>query len=35
MFVSVDDPIGPEVLVRLRAVDGIVDASVVELPPLP
>ncbi len=32
MFVSVDDPLGASVLARLRAVDGIVDARVVELP---
>ena len=32
MFVSVDDPLDPSVLAQLRAVDGITDARVVELP---
>jgi hypothetical protein len=32
MFVSVDDPIDAPLLERLRAADGIVEASVVELP---
>ena len=32
MFVSVDDAVGGEVLERLRAVDGILAAQVVELP---
>ncbi|TMB58004.1 MAG: phosphoglycerate dehydrogenase [Chloroflexi bacterium] len=32
MFVSVDDPIGAELLEAVRGVDGIVDAQVVELP---
>lgn len=33
MFVSVDDPLDASVLERVRAVDGISDARVVELPP--
>jgi len=33
MFVSVDDAVNPSVLDRIRRVDGIVDARVVELPP--
>jgi D-3-phosphoglycerate dehydrogenase / 2-oxoglutarate reductase len=33
MFVSVDDPISGPLLDRIRASDGIVEASVVELPP--
>ena len=33
MFVSVDDPIGPELLATVRSVPGIVEAKVVELPP--
>jgi D-3-phosphoglycerate dehydrogenase len=33
MFVSVDDPIEAPVLERIRAADGIVEATVVELPP--
>lgn len=33
MLVSVDDPIGESVLRRARAVGGMVDARVVELPP--
>lgn len=33
MFVSVDDPLDASVLERVRAVDGIVDARLVELPP--
>jgi D-3-phosphoglycerate dehydrogenase len=33
MFVAVDDAIDASVLDRIRAVDGIVDARVVELPP--
>ncbi|MGI8830699.1 MAG: phosphoglycerate dehydrogenase [Candidatus Limnocylindria bacterium] len=33
MFVSVDDPLDASVLERIRAVDGIVDARLVELPP--
>ena len=32
MFVSVDDPVGSSVMERVRAVDGMVDARVVELP---
>jgi D-3-phosphoglycerate dehydrogenase len=32
MYVSVDDAVGTDVLDRLRAVDGIIDARVVELP---
>jgi D-3-phosphoglycerate dehydrogenase / 2-oxoglutarate reductase len=32
MFVSVDDPIGPELLQAVRDVEGIVEAQVVELP---
>ena len=32
MFVSVDDPLDASVLDRIRAVDGMVDARVVELP---
>ncbi len=32
MFVSVDDPVGEEVLDRLRAVDGMLEALMVELP---
>lgn len=35
MFVSVDQPIPAEALSGLRAVPGILDARVVELPPLP
>ena len=35
MFVSVDDPIGPDVLERLRGLDGIAEATIVELPPAP
>ena len=34
MFVSVDQPIAEAVLDRLRAVPGMVDARVVELPPI-
>lgn len=34
MFVSVDDPLGEDVLSRIRDVDGIIDARLVELPPL-
>jgi D-3-phosphoglycerate dehydrogenase len=34
MFVSVDSPVTPDVLTGLRAVPGMVDARVVELPPL-
>ncbi len=33
MFVSVDEPVGPSVIERLRGVDGMVEARVVELPP--
>ncbi|MDP9250408.1 MAG: phosphoglycerate dehydrogenase [Chloroflexota bacterium] len=33
MFVSVDDPISPELLAAVRSIPGIVDAQVVELPP--
>ena len=33
MFVSVDDPIEGSLLERIRAADGIVQATVVELPP--
>jgi D-3-phosphoglycerate dehydrogenase len=33
MFVSVDDPISPELLTAVRSVSGVVDAQVVELPP--
>jgi D-3-phosphoglycerate dehydrogenase len=33
MFVAVDDPLDASVLARARAVDGIIDARVVELPP--
>ena len=33
MFVSVDDPIDGSLLERIRAADGIVEATVVELPP--
>jgi D-3-phosphoglycerate dehydrogenase len=33
MFVSVDDPISPELLATVRSVEGVVDAQVVELPP--
>jgi D-3-phosphoglycerate dehydrogenase len=32
MFVSVDDPISPELLAAVRSVAGVVDAQVVELP---
>ena len=32
MFVSVDDPLSATLLERVRAIDGIVDAQVVELP---
>jgi len=32
MFVSVDDPLDPSVLERVRAFDGIIDARLVELP---
>jgi len=35
MFVSVDEPIDEEVLAALRAVRGMIEASVVELPALP
>lgn len=35
MFVSVDDPIAPDVLARLRGLDGIAEATIVELPPAP
>jgi len=35
MFVSVDEPIDEEVLAALRAVPGMIEASVVELPALP
>ena len=35
MFVSVDEPIAEEVLAALRAVPGMIEASVVELPALP
>jgi D-3-phosphoglycerate dehydrogenase / 2-oxoglutarate reductase len=35
MFVAVDDPLEASVLERIRAADGIIDARVVELPPLP
>ena len=34
MFVSVDDPLDASVLDRIRAVDGMVSATVVELPEL-
>ncbi len=34
MFVAVDDPVDAALLERIRAADGIVEASVVELPPL-
>ena len=34
MFVSVDDPIAPQVLDELRSADGMNEARVVELPPL-
>jgi D-3-phosphoglycerate dehydrogenase len=34
MVVSLDSPVPEEVLVRLRAVPGIREARVVELPPL-
>ncbi len=34
MFVSVDDPLDEALLGRIRDADGIVDARVVELPPL-
>jgi D-3-phosphoglycerate dehydrogenase / 2-oxoglutarate reductase len=34
MFVAVDDPVDAVLLERIRAADGIVDASVVELPSL-
>ena len=33
MFVSVDDPISGSLLERIHAADGIVDTTVVELPP--
>ncbi len=33
MFVSVDDPLDASVLERVRAVDGLIDARLVELPP--
>jgi D-3-phosphoglycerate dehydrogenase / 2-oxoglutarate reductase len=32
MFVSVDDPVGPDVLERIRGADGMVEAGTVELP---
>ena len=32
MFVSVDDPIPPELLMRILAADGILDARTLELP---
>jgi D-3-phosphoglycerate dehydrogenase / 2-oxoglutarate reductase len=35
MFVSVDDPIPETTLERVAAVDGMLDARVVELPPIP
>jgi D-3-phosphoglycerate dehydrogenase len=35
MFVSVDEPVGDEVVERLRSVDGILEALVVELPDRP
>jgi D-3-phosphoglycerate dehydrogenase / 2-oxoglutarate reductase len=35
MFVSVDDPIEPDLLQAVRSVDGIVDAQVVKLPANP
>jgi D-3-phosphoglycerate dehydrogenase / 2-oxoglutarate reductase len=34
MFVAVDDPLDASVLAGIRAADGIIDARVVELPPL-
>ena len=34
MFVAVDDPLDASVLGRIREANGIVDARVVELPPL-
>jgi len=34
MFVSVDDPLDNGVLSRIRDVDGIIEARVVELPGL-
>lgn len=34
MFVSVDDPITPETLHRIRAVDGVIEARMVDLPDL-
>ena len=33
MFVTVDEPIPEAVLERLRAVPGMIEARVVELPP--
>ena len=33
MFVSVDDAVPEDVLLRIRAADGIVDARIIELPP--
>ncbi|MDQ4036312.1 MAG: phosphoglycerate dehydrogenase [Chloroflexota bacterium] len=35
MFVSVDDPLDPSVLDRIRSSEGIIEALVVELPPAP
>jgi D-3-phosphoglycerate dehydrogenase len=35
MFVSVDDPLGDVVIGRLRSVDGIIEARMVELPERP
>lgn len=32
MFVSVDDTVGPDVLERIRQIDGLVEARLVELP---
>ncbi len=34
MFVAVDDPLGDDVLARVREADGIIEARVVELPAL-
>jgi D-3-phosphoglycerate dehydrogenase / 2-oxoglutarate reductase len=34
MFVSVDDPLGDDVLERVRGADGMIEARLVELPPI-
>ena len=33
MFISVDDPVGAEILERVRTADGMIEARVVDLPP--